>query len=66
MSSYNKQENIIKAREFNPPTRKQKAIWAAQLLKERRKLTPTQQLAKLDERLGKGCGAKKERARLAA
>jgi hypothetical protein len=66
MSSYNKTENIIKARQFNPPGRKLKAKWAEAELFARRQLTPQQQLAKLDERLGKGYGAKKERARLSA
>jgi hypothetical protein len=66
MSSYNKTENIIKARQFNPPSRKQKAAWAMAELAERKKRTPEQQLKLLDERLGKGYGAKKERAKLSA
>jgi hypothetical protein len=66
MSSYNKTENIIKARAFNPPSRKLKASWAAYELSQRRLLTPQQQLTKLDERLGKGYGAKKERTKLLA
>jgi hypothetical protein len=36
-----------------------------ELAEERAKRTPKQQLALLDKRLGKGKGAKKERAQLA-
>jgi hypothetical protein len=64
MSSYNKEQNIIKARQFNPPTRKLKASWAAAELAERRKRTPEEQLKLLNVRLGFGLGAAKERAKL--
>ena len=40
-------------------------VRAEELADERAKRTPKQQLALLDKRLGKGKGAKKERAQLA-
>lgn len=46
-----------------PAARKTKANARAE---ERTKLSPIDQLAKLDRRLGVGIGAKKERARLSA
>ncbi|MEY2703856.1 MAG: hypothetical protein RLY43_2495 [Bacteroidota bacterium] len=47
-----------------PQTKEQKQQTAKNLLEQRAQLTPQQQLAKLDEKFGKGMGAKKERARL--
>lgn len=45
-------------------TKQQKQTEAAARDAEWRKLTPRQQLASLDQRLGKGVGAKRQRARL--
>jgi hypothetical protein len=64
MSSYNKTENIIKARAFNPPSRKLKAQWAKAELFARSQRTPEEQLKLLNVRLGFGLGAAKERAKL--
>lgn len=52
-----------KVRNQNRRTEKQRR--AEELRAERGKLSPKQQLQRLDWRLGKGVGAKKERARLA-
>ena len=48
-----------------PQSKEQKKRNAMILLEHRAKLTSEEQLAKLDQRLGKGKGAQKERARLA-
>lgn len=45
--------------------RKNKHTEALERAAARAKLTPQEQLAKLDKRLGKGVGARRERARLA-
>ena len=45
-------------------TSHQRQVFAAQLQAEREKLNDAQQIARLDKRLGKDVGAKKERARL--
>ena len=47
-------------------TRESRREMAAELEAERATRTPKQQLARLDERLGKDTGARKERARLQA
>lgn len=48
-----------------PQSKEQKKKNAKVLLENRAKLTSEEQFAKLDQRLGKGVGAQKERARLA-
>lgn len=47
-----------------PQSKEQKKKNAKVLLENRAKLTSEEQFAKLDQRLGKGVGAQKERARL--
>lgn len=47
-------------------TKEERKKSAAERQQARQSLTPRQQLAILDERLGKGVGAAKERARLQA
>lgn len=44
--------------------RETRKVEAVKRLTERATISPAQQLAALDKRLGKGVGAKKERARL--
>jgi len=49
-----------------PDNRKHKQEEASQRLEAWNKMSPTQQIAELDRRLGKDTGAKKQRARISA